>query len=324
MRRIACNTTLGACLFSMVGLAGAANLSADLHRAWSVPRAAEFADASARLTPAIAALCAASEEAESAMRIARRQWLDVLTPWERLSAVAIGPVLERRAQRQIDFMPTRPRLIEKAIQDEPTDAAAMELVGTPAKGLPALEWLLWVKPIQPDSKACRYALQVADEIAREAKALAAAPVVASDDATLIGELVNQWVGGLERLRWANMEMPARIALTNARPAEFPRAASGAAAAGWVAQWRSLRELATDTSIPVSLDALLRQRGADSTAEALAQAVRRADAAMHDLDTVDLPRLLEAAQLLAALKRLVEEQVAPALGVNIGFSDADGD
>jgi uncharacterized protein len=314
----------GACLFAITSVAGAANLSTDLHRTWSVPRATEFADASARLTPAIATLCATSEAAESALRIARRQWLDVLTPWERLSAVAIGPVLERRSQRQIDFMPTRPHLIEKAIKAEPTDPAAMELVGTPAKGLPALEWLLWVKPVQPDSKACRYALQVADEIAREAKALAVAPVFASDDAGLISELVNQWVGGLERLRWTNLEMPARVALTSAKPAEFPRAASGAAAAAWVAQWRSLRELATDPSIPVSLELLLRQRGASPTAEALAQAVRRADVAMHDLDRVDLPRLLEAARQLAALKRLVEEQVAPALGVNIGFSDSDGD
>jgi uncharacterized protein len=47
----------------------------------------------------------------------------------------------------------------------------MELIGTPAKGLPALEWLLWVKPIQPASAECRYAVQVAAEIQREAQAL---------------------------------------------------------------------------------------------------------------------------------------------------------
>jgi hypothetical protein len=33
---------------------------------------------------------------------------------------------------------------------------------------------------------------------------------------------------------------------------------------------------------------------------------------------------DAAASLAALKRLVEHEVAPALKVSIGFSDADGD
>jgi predicted lipoprotein len=41
-------------------------------------------------------------------------------------------------------------------------------------------------------------------------------------------------------------------------------------------------------------------------------------------STDTARILAAAKQLAALKRLVENEIAPALGVNIGFSDADGD
>jgi hypothetical protein len=50
----------------------------------------------------------------------------------------------------------------------------MERIGAPAKGLPALEWLLWTQPVAPSSPACRYAAEVAADIAREAAALAAA------------------------------------------------------------------------------------------------------------------------------------------------------
>jgi hypothetical protein len=180
----------------------------------------------------------------------------------------------------------------------------------------------------------------------------------------LSELVNQWIGGLERLRWANMEMPARVAMTgdSKEIPDFPRRASNASAASWAAQWSALRDLATS---PVSLQSELKQRSKTQAAEKLAQAVEAADAAMQGLVNVkdaqrlstlpspsgggaggegnghsadfhhsgrtlsmpvstDTPRILATAKQLAALKRLVENEIAPALGVNIGFSDADGD
>jgi predicted lipoprotein len=279
-----------------------------------------FARESGRLVPALQAVCdAPATEAEAALGRARRQWLASLAAWERLSAVAIGPLLTRRSQRQIDFLPTRPRLIEKAVRAAPADAAAMERIGTPAKGLPALEWLLWVKTIQPASPACGYAVLVAEEVAREAAALAAAPQTLEP-----GELLNQWVGGIERLRWSNLEMPARVALTSEgrQAPEFPRRASGATAASWAAQWATLRDWAVAGA--GSLESALRARGQDETAVALARAVEQTDVAMRGLDTEDTGRLLTAAEALADLKRLVEYRVAPGLGGGIGFSVAAGD
>ena len=57
---------------------------------------------------------------------------------------------------------------------------------------------------------------------------------------------------------------------------------------------------------------------------LVKAVRRADTSMQGLAPGDKTRLLAAAARLAELKRVVEADIAPALQVNIGFSDADGD
>ncbi len=318
--RLASRFMAGLCLLFPVP---ASAEPARVHEAWFAPHAAEFALRGARLAPALQALCDASPEgAGAALDQARDKWLSSLAAWERLSAVALGPLLERRSQRQIDFMPTRPRMIEKAVQASPTMPADMERIGTPAKGFPALEWLLWVKPARPASPECRYAVQVAAEIGREAEALAAAKAVPGDSQDSLSDLVNQWIGGLERLRWTHMELPLRQTMTAEHAGgapDFPRKASAASAASWAHQWQALKALATG---PASLGAVLVARG--QAVDGLVQAVERADAAMAGLSAGDEQRILAAAQALADLQRHVEARVAPALGVSIGFSDADGD
>jgi predicted lipoprotein len=322
-----------ALLAASVARADSAAMLQAVHRDWMSPRAAELVSGSERLTHALQAYCSAPpQSADAALEQARQAWRAGVIAWERLSAVAIGPVLERRSQRQIDFMPTRPRMILKAIEAAPETAAGMELIGAPAKGFPALEWLLWTQPGQPGSPECRYAVQVAAEIGREAEALEAGYRQAPDrrwdaaatDAAM-NELVNQWLAGLEHLRWANMEMPVRVAITSGggQPPSYPRLSSGGVVTSWTAQWAALRTLAAGNS-PMTLETLLRGRGHGSVADALAQAVQRVDARIERLRAEESEQVLAAAAELAALKRLVEGDVATALGVSIGFSDSDGD
>lgn len=300
-------------------------------REWAVPLSEDFVRGSAQLQPALQAVCIAStDKGEAALTLARQQWLATLSSWKRLSSVAIGPLIERRSQRQIDFTPTRPALIEKAVKSAPENLAAMELVGTPAKGLPALEWMLWVKPIAPASPECRYAVLVAAEIEREARALNAAYQQAASQKpadpaaqAALNELVNQWVGGLERLSWNDMVMPVRVAITAKRDVtDFPHRVSGATAASWAAQWDALRTLAAGKDH--SIETELRARGQAQVADALASAIHKADKGMQGLTASDSAGVLNAGRELAALKQLVEDKVATALGVPIGFSDADGD
>lgn len=302
---------------------------------WMSPRAAELTAASARQEAALTAYCAApaGDAAAAALEAAREAWRAALAAWERLSATAIGPVLEQRMRRRLDFQPTRPRMIRNAVKAAPAGASDMELIGTPAKGFPALEWLLWTQPMQPASRHCRYAVQVGAEIAREARALEAgyrrAPVRRLDATAAnaaVSEFVNQWIGGLERLRWVNMEKPLRMAATGdsggAMP-DFPRRASGSTALSWSAQWQALHALAIGKS-PGTLASLLRERSQTKLADALVAAASRAQLRMQGLDPGDAERVMAAARELAALKRLVEFEVAAALGVYVGFSDADGD
>ena len=74
----------------------------------------------------------------------------------------------RRSQRQIDFWPTRPALLAKALARAPKTLADMESVGTPAKGFPAMEQLL---AAPPSPAHCPYLVLVAEGIEAEAVAL---------------------------------------------------------------------------------------------------------------------------------------------------------
>lgn len=298
-------------------------------RFWYLPRADEFAVAAARLVESLGAGCDGDTP--------RAAWRATLLAWTRLNAVAVGPLIERRSARRIDFVPTRPEQIERAIERRPESAADMERIGSAAKGFAALEWLLW-RPTNADG--CRYALQLARDIAAEADALAAAfkasAALERDDEAVVaamGEAVNQWIGGLEALRLQGLERPLHDARSRGRstPA-LPRALSGASAAERGARWEALRALALFGSgaAPaageglVPLETYLRGKGLNPLADRLRSSAAAAETGLRAAASDKAAALQAATRPLAALKALVEGEVAPALDVRVGFSDADGD
>lgn len=320
-------------------------------RRWYAPRAQDFAQRAQALLAALSAQCAApagDSAALAAMAATRSAWGEAALALGRLSAVSVGPLLQRRTLRQIDFAPTRPELIRRAITQAPADVAALERIGTPAKGLPALEWLLWTQTpnasAAPGTPACRYAQLLAENVLAEARALEQAfTALASaqpdpDDeeaseaaAVAMSELVNQWVGGVERLRWPFMDKPLKSA-PKGKPPAYPRAASGLSRGAWAAQWQGLRQLAVapDNQVPepgrdiVALETYMRGRGLNPLADRWVATVHKVDAAMAGARP-DAPASVQAAsRAVAGLKQLAEAELAPALNIRIGFSDADGD
>jgi uncharacterized protein len=281
---------------------------------WYAPRSTEFAQATARLSDTLAGNCAAAP--------AQRAWRDAMLAWERLSAVQTGALVERRSARALDFQPARPAAIERAMATPDIDIAS---VGSPALGLPALEWLLWRTPLRGAS--CTYAQRVAAHLADEAKSLAtayAAPRERDDETTQrdFAALLNQLVGGVAALRWAQIGKPRREG-----KAQWPRATSGLTREAWQARAQALRHLLehhAQSDAPVALEPFLRGRGMNPLADRVRQAslgAARAMAAALPARTATLPA---AEQALAALEQVVGSKVAPALEVTIGFSDADGD
>ena len=98
-------------------------------------------------------------------------------------------------------------------------------------------------------------------------------------------------------------------------------------ASWQAQWSALRTLAIGTAQQldnVSIARLVQVQGWERLAQEVREAVAQVDVAMQAVNTVDLANVAPASKALSQLKHLVENDVALALDVTIGFSDADGD
>ena len=195
----------------------------------------------------------------------------------------------------------------------------------------------------PGTPACTYALLAAQEVQREAlalneafSALGAQPPEGEAAGVAFGEFVNQWLGGLERLRWAGLEKPLREAATRQAPPAFARMPSGQTGAAWRAHWAALRALALQGTgaapepgtAAVPIETYLRGRGQLALAEQWRQGVLQADAALQAATpangVLDATLIEAATSALKGVTLLMQAQVAPALEVSIGFSSADGD
>lgn len=277
------------------------------------PAAARFDATTGALAQAMAPGCGS----------ARPAWTQALQAWARLSAVPTGALVSRRSARQIDFVPTRPERIRTAIAEGQSADAA----GSAARGLPALEWLLWTEPA-PTGADCAFAQRLAAHLHAEAQAIAAETLPQDDEAAAdrAEDLLNQWLAGAEWLRMTALLRPRQEAATRSLPAPlWPRARSGQDAAERATRWTALRQLAVrdaDTAPDaehevVPIESLLRGRGLNPLADRLLAAARAVDAALPAADQNSI-------DTLAALRRLVEVDVAAALALRVGFSDADGD
>lgn len=301
-------------------------------------RARTFASAAAAMQSSFMSACEAGTVAPAELRT---RWKEAAGAWDALAAFPTGPLVERRSARAIDFMPVRREALQRAIASAPRTPEALERIGAPSRGFSALEAILWPTPPAAGSPACAFAAVVAAGIAREAHGIAQ-DAARRADATLedeeaaarVAEAVNQWVAGLEQLRTTFMRKPLDVAAARGAKPEFPRAASGQAVATWKTRWESLRDVAIlgDRPVPakdqdgIAFETYLRGFGRNPVADELVAAVRRADRAMGAL-AAPAPanaKVRAAADALGKLSQVMQDRVASALEVRIGFSDADGD
>lgn len=274
----------------------------------------------------------------------REAWRRTLLAWQGLSTPALGPVLTRRSQREIDFWPARPALLAKALAKAPRSLDELEPIGTPAKGFPAMDLLLQA-PAEPAH--CPYLVLLAEAIEAEARALREAfQELASRDWTgdesaarqAFAEWINQWLGGVERLRWTQIEQPlqrARTAGTATAP-EFPRQRPDDNRAEWLAQWQALLGQARlrppqrnqpprPEQAVVPIEALLIGKGRLALAERWGRSLDAVTAGFAALGARPGEReLMALSRTLKAVTTLYQGEVAAALDVPLGFSDADGD
>ncbi|APW42565.1 hypothetical protein RS694_08505 [Rhodoferax saidenbachensis] len=265
-------------------------------------------------------------------------WVQTMLHWERLAAVAVGPLLERRAARSIDFWPTRPAQIQRQLDANaasPLTPQQIESVGSAARGLPALEWMFWRVPANPSSQ--HYARLLAQHILNECtilldgyRAMAAAPRSEEEATALYGEWYGQAVGGLDQLRIKKMVPDTR----GKEVSLWVRGVSGQTAAAWQAQLQGVQVFlvgspaaqAARPDLPVasSLQGLL--LGNDNPEpsrklQTLTLAALRSGARARPDNAASLRT---AQRALAQLSQYLSSLADSVLHISMGFTDADGD
>jgi predicted lipoprotein len=248
------------------------------------------------LDTAVQALCAAP--ATASLSVAQARWRSASLAWRPLAALPIGPTLTRRSLRRFDFSPTRPAAVEAAIAHSEAGGAS-ERIGVAARGLPALEYLLFRDSrlaLAAQAPRCRYAARLAADFSAEAEALAAEwrkwgaqwrEAESDSDAAraAMTDTVNALVGTLDQLRVRRLK--ASGGDTRAQLlATFDGAEQVLAGANRVLAGLGHLELAERQALPAA-------RG-------------------------------RAVEAVGRLQGVVAGDVAEALRVTVGFNESDGD
>lgn len=274
----------------------------------------------------------------------RAAWVRCMLTWEQLAAVPAGALLERRSVRTLDFWPTRPAQVQalaRIAQSTDTEALAAKVhaVGVGAKGLPALEWLLWTHPNDPGAQALAAALSA--EVSAEAATLLQAYQTAAraadsdqmDEAqawTDYGEWFTQSMGSLEQLRLKKT----RVNTRGKDSAIWVRGLSGQTSAAWQAQWEGIAHFlagdprgncaSADDAIAPSFTNLLRSRGHLAPASQLTLQLTKTRRAVQAARPQWANTVLAAQHSLAVLHAMTSDMGAGLFDFSQGFTDADGD
>ncbi|WP_138515012.1 imelysin family protein [Rhodoferax bucti] len=271
----------------------------------------------------------------------RAAWVNSMLAWETLSAVPVDALLERRSARTVDFWPTRPAQIQVLLDAGTTrfdSPQALQTIGASAKGLPALEWLLF----RNDGSAPQPALAVAlaEQVLLEARTLEQAYTALhqttwdeADAWSAYGNWFGQAVGSLEQLRLKKLKANTR----GKDSAIWVRGVSGQTRAAWQAQARALQAFFTgplDSApgsachaalpLPGTLHSLLLGRRYPREAERLQVLTRAMVQALHQARPENTASLQRAQQSLAGLHRYVSDLGSELFDFSLGFTDADGD
>ena len=267
-------------------------------------------------------------------------WVNTMLAWERLAAVAVGPLLERRSARAIDFWPTRPTQIQRLLDAGTiTTVQQLDTVGTTARGLPALEWLLL--KTNGGGHATAYASLLAQQVETESALLLAGYQVLlstewddGDAWPVYGDWFGQAVGGLDQLRIKKMVLGTR----GKDSAPWVRGLSGHTADAWLAQAEGLQAFLVGSPavqattqakspgwpVPGSLNSLLLGRGHLDHSQTLIERTAAMMRAVQAARPGNAASVRAAQAALAQVSALASTLAGDVLSISLGFTDADGD
>ncbi len=312
-----------------------------------VPAYELLAAETAELFAATSTLCDSGAAADLAA--ARRALADARDVWSYSEAFWVGPVMERRSWAVIDW-PISQDEIEALIADDTSELSADRLgrrIGADQRGLGAVEYILGhpgndesVLDALGDRRRCEYLTGVSALIASESALILAdwtvdfegegpyRGVFSVADGDGLDAIVNDSLFLLEAM--TDLELGAALGEMDLGEPNLDSLVEGPAAlavADLLAHLDGLQAVLTGNQAAPGLGPLLGNDLSDRLRQQLE--VARAKVALIDpplrVATVERPSLVRAARdALKAVQVTVATEVVSRLGVQIGFSDADGD
>jgi predicted lipoprotein len=333
-----------------------------LLRSWGervlLPLYRDFEARAATLDTRARALCSAPTTLT--LTDAQQAWWEARAPWKQAEVFAFGPYKDppQRLGPQIDFWPVRPLTIEGLLAGtDPFTPDVVDTLGTAAKGLPAIEYLLYqpgidlVAEFSGTPRRCEYLLALTGDLIRRARELREAWDPARGN--YLAQLVNAGRGGTvyETLQMALGEVVNRMGFTvediradklgtplgttsggTPQPDKAESQLSGRSLEDLRDNLRGLERLyyGDEPAGQIGLDFYLRFRGHQFGAQMRAQL----DASLAALDAIPGPlttaltaapaSVSQAIETLGALQRFIQVDVINALALTLGFNDNDGD
>lgn len=311
-----------------------------------------------RLDAAIASYCARPDAATRAQAEARLA--DTVTAWARIEFLRFGPLVEQNRLEQFYFWPDPRGVVQRQMRTvlAQADAALLTMPRLRAQsvavqGIPALEYALYaddaLRAIAAGDAAgryrCAYAAAIAGNLVRlagemragwEPKATLAREFAAPDATHAVyrshAEVATEVLKALSTALHVARDQKLLPALgadaASARGTQLPLYRSGLSAAYVAAGVKGLADFYAASALGAALppdsqwvDGSLRDELGRVEAD-LAALQMPAERAVADEDKREL--LVHATLLLANARAIVDEYLATALNVNLGFNSLDGD
>ncbi len=286
----------------------------------------------ATLHQTLASYCKSDERSPDLSKV-RTAFGKASVSWGAMRAAVFGPMLEFDTLRLIDFQPTDPEMIHNAALTKPHGEADMILIGSAAKGFPALSWLLFQKNIKPGQAECNYAVEVTHDITDTINSLdwrvhddGDASEVNAEQSRALQSYFRQLVGGVHDLAWDGLEKP-ELRIQQGSAPQWPSGDPAQADAYLQQTWKALRELllmpdpaaSQDTAHTViSLEAYLRSRGYSAVANDLHAQIVNVDVQFKRVQTKDTASVNNTADALKVLQNLMQGEVSKTLGFKLNF------
>ncbi|RLP55615.1 MAG: hypothetical protein D6160_04220 [Ketobacter sp.] len=323
----------------------------------------DFADESSALAAAAGGYCGRDGNPESDLQLLQQQWLKTMSAWQTVQWVRFGPIVQNNEDWRIQFWPDKKNLVSRKTQqllqkDEPITDAVIESASVVIQGLSELELLLFDEEYTPvyaaddpmAQRQCQLLEAVSNRLKKTTSQIAADwkdpaaneewlnSIADQDEKQLAslrnGKIVDSILAQVERVKVDKLGGPLGFKNRSKQ------------ANGYFSEsWRSGSSLENVKHNLAAIKALLAHPDEydlsdylieHDQAELAQKLAASLDSILTQIEAVDADLKVAVTQpqskaeiakiydQVNGLNQILREQLAPALGVVLGFNSNDGD